>query len=565
MTSPAKLSGGKYAVPVLTLTGILVPLTQYYFRKYDDNGLVSSADIFRSIAPAGFFVILVPCLLLALFAGRISIPSRTRAYALFFACFAGSAFLWTIPEVNIDTSRYFMQAKHVEVYGTKFFLTEWGKAIPAWTDLPVIPFFEGLIFSLLGESRIFVQIFTAVLFAMTAVLTNQIGKTLWDEDTGFYAGAFLLGMPFLLIQTPLMLVDVPTMFFLTLSIHLFLRALETSGVWHMVAAIGAVFLTVFCKYSTWPMLSVLPLIALVLVAKNDREHRRQIMLRSLAIALMSLLLAGTAIALKFDVFSGQIELLKNFQRTGLDRWEETFTSTFLFQVHPFITFAALASLVVAAVKRDLKYAIIAWLPLLIILFHIKRARYTLPVFPMLALMASYGLTLLRNHEVKKIIVGVVIMTTLVTCIFVYRPFLQQTSDINISRAGQFLDDLDIDHVEVFTAPQQNYPINPAIAVPLLDLATSKKIVYHYEPGASTPDEDYHTSRFRFSWEYRNPAYYTDEAGERPVKTAFVLISAKPEDAIPTGMENTIKGLHRTRSFTIANQLYEYQTLVRIYW
>jgi 4-amino-4-deoxy-L-arabinose transferase-like glycosyltransferase len=131
----------------------------------------------------------------------------------------------------VDTSRYFTQAKHLEMYGIKYFMHEWGKGISAWTDLPLISFFYGLIFKFFGESRIYIQIFTTFLFSMTCVITFFIGKTLWDEETGFLAGLLLLGTPYLFSQIPLMLIDVPTMLFLTLSVFTYIRAIEKGGIW----------------------------------------------------------------------------------------------------------------------------------------------------------------------------------------------------------------------------------------------------------------------------------------------------------------------------------------------
>ena len=76
-------------------------------------------------------------------------------------------------------------------------------------------------------------------------------------------------------------------------------------------------------------------------------------------------------------------------------------TTFFFQVHPLITLAALYSAYAAAKKKDLKYAVIAWLVLLVFLLQIKRIRYIIMVFPMLALMASYGIREIRGKDIKK--------------------------------------------------------------------------------------------------------------------------------------------------------------------
>jgi 4-amino-4-deoxy-L-arabinose transferase-like glycosyltransferase len=158
---------------------------------------------------------LVICIPAVWLLSRLSLGERYPSFLLFGSSFAVSACFWSEPEVIVDASRYFAEAKYLELYGVGFFLREWGRAIAVWTDLPVVPFFYGLVFKVFGESRLYIQIFTSLLFSLSAVLTSQVGKKLWDEDTGFYAGLLLLGIPYL-YSVPLMLVDVPSMFFFCL-------------------------------------------------------------------------------------------------------------------------------------------------------------------------------------------------------------------------------------------------------------------------------------------------------------------------------------------------------------
>jgi 4-amino-4-deoxy-L-arabinose transferase-like glycosyltransferase len=568
MISITKQDKNNYLITgMILLISLLIPFVQYSFRRFDDNSIISWDWIFAIVNPANIAIILIPVLLLVLVSIsvlKLSLPTRARSAFLFFACFISASLLWTMPEVKIDTARYFIQAKHLELYGINYFLREWGRAIPIWTDLPAIPFFQGIVFTLFGESRIFIQIFNAALFAMTAVFTSLIGKDLWNEDIGFYAGLLLLGMPYLLSQTPLMLVDVPTAFFLMLSLYLFIQAVDKGGAMRSAAAIAAAFFTILCKYSTWPMLSVLPLTTIIFAHRSDGTRRRLLILRSIGVFLPLLIAVVVFVSLEFRVVTEQIRLLIHFQKPAIDKWTESFTSTFLFQIHPIISIAALISLAVAVRKRDLRYLIIVLLPLPIFLLQIKRIRYALPVLPMVALMASYGLSVIRDQTHRKLIVACVVATSLVITIFAYLPFMDQWSAVNLKQAGSFLDKLDVDVVEVFTVPERRYPINPAVAVPILDLFTNKRIIFQYVPGVSTPDVEVHQSRFRFSWEYSNPGYYTapdDTSGKR----AVVLIAGRPHDKVPPELDDTLRGLHNLKLFTTFNPISQYITLVRIYW
>lgn len=546
---------------MICLIGLVIPLAQYYFHRFDDNVLTSWREIYSETSPINYFFVLLGGVLLTLALVRIRLPF-SRSLFLFLTCFVASAFFWSTPEIHTVSARFVTQAKHLEIYGIFYFFKEWGHGIQAWMDLPVVPFFDGLIFKVFGESRIYLQLFTAFLFGMTAVVTSLIGKELWDEETGFYGGLLLLGLPFLIFMTPLTLGDVHTMCFLTLSIYLYMRAVDAGGIGRTIAAACAIFVAFFCKYSVWPMLSVLPVISVVYYLRKEGDLRREVLQTTIRIFLLSLVLVGVPCLLKLHVIIAQIKLLLGFQRSSLGRWTETWASIFLFQTNPVITIAAVISIFLAVWKRDLKYLIVFWLPFLVVFFKVKRVRYILPVFPMLTLMAGYGLAALRNRDLKKTIPVSVVVTTLITCFFLFLPYVRQWSAVNLEGAGQFLDTLDVDAVEVVTIPQQNYPVNPAVAVPLLDLFTHKRIFYHYVPGASTPDEDFHTSRFRDSWEYQNPLYYE---GHAPGNKAVAVIYADVKDKIPPESTEMISALHHTKSFTTFYPFFSNQTLVTIYW
>ena len=544
------------AVMLLSLAAFL---TLFVLRAQDDNRLTSwqwvfsDADVFR-LTP-----ILVVGLLLAAALARVPFPGRRPASVLFVLSFAAGALSWAEPEVIVDTARYFTQAKHVELYGVGYFLTQWGGQIGAWTDLPLVPLLYGLIFSLLGEDRIFIQVFNTLLFSGTVVLTYLIGKTLWDATVGFYAGALLLGMPYLLAQVPLMLVDVPTMFFLTLAVFMTIQALEHGGTRIMALAAVAVALAFWTKYSTWLMLSVLPVIFLARHWNGPRSVWR----RAGALAAASGVLIGTVALPNLDVILGQLELLQNYQVPGLRRWEESFTSTFLFQIHPFITGAALFSAYAAFRQRDSRYAIILWLPLLLVLLEIKRIRYLLPVFPMLALMASYGLREIRDGQVRKVVVLCIVASSVVLMVFGFLPFAQNASAANLKQAGEYLDSLQVDRVEVIALPQLHALVNPAVSVPILDLFTSKRLVIRHDAVAAPAAEALRESSLRFTWEHRSPAYYAagmDATGD----SAVVVIASDPAQPLPASVGQRLQGYGLSREFIASENVFGYRTFVQVY-
>lgn len=567
----------------------------------DDNRLTSWQWVFDSVSAGNIFFILVlgVIFLLVFFIPlknlfcrvrkpRLSIDEtfltlRFSAIFLFLFSFITSVNFWKMPEVIVDASRYFTQAKHLEVYGIGYFLKEWGKNIMSWTDLPLIPFLYGLIFKFFGESRLYIQIFTTLLFSMTVVLTYLIGKELWDEDTGLYGGALLLGIPYLFVQAPLMLVDIPTMFFLTFSVFALIKSLRSNGLGMMVFSSFALFLAFFSKYSTWPMLSVLVVIFLVYLKtypshkgrgklkalhldgerRKRRWKKRTVLYIGILVLSMALLLIGVVIFFKYDIFFEQIGLLMSYQEPGLKRWRESLISTFFFQMHPFITISALYSTWRAFKKRDIRYLIIIWLVILLILFQVKRIRYTIPLFPMIALMASYGLQQIKDIEIRRFVVSCILLSSITVAAFAYLPFTQKMSAINLKDAGKFLDTIDEENVEVFTLFQHESLLNAAVAVPLLDLFTKKRIIYRYDSTFSHGREETEKSPLRFTWEYKNPGYYegNNSAWEG---TAVVVIASEPDEALPYHIKQRIRDCRLARAFRKSEGVFQYKTVVTVY-
>ena len=439
--SPA-LSKGYW--PLLFSLFILIAFQLLFlFRSFDDNRLTSWQWVFHGVNVTHVILLLVVGLIAAYVMSRVSLFERSPVVFLFTFSFLASAFFWGEPEVIVDSSRYFTQAKHLEIYGIRYFFREWGNEINAWTDLPLLPFLYGVLFKAAGESRIYIQIFNSFLFSMTVVCTCLLGKALWSEGLGFIAGLLLAGIPYLLTQPPLMLVDIGTMFFLTFSLFAFTMALTRGSVWTPVAS-AAVVCAVFSKFSTWMMLSVLGVIFLVLLIEKNPvpAYRRRLLVRGLSVALMTLIPAGALILYKYDLIAGQIQLLLTYQKPALKVWGESFASTYLFQIHPFITIAAVSSLFSAIRKRDLRYLIISWLTILMIILWIKRIRYIVPLFPMVALMASYGFLTIRDRTLRRYCAFAIVSASLVVGVFTFLPFLKNMGPANLERAGRYLNSLE---------------------------------------------------------------------------------------------------------------------------
>jgi 4-amino-4-deoxy-L-arabinose transferase-like glycosyltransferase len=548
---------------LIAVAFLLVFVALFLLRGADDNTLFNWSWAFARIDTSRIYLGLVAGLIISFSLSRTAIPDNYQIPFLAVLSFVVSMPFWKESEIIVDASRYFTQAKHLEVYGIGYFLEEWGRTILAWTDMPLVPFLYGMIFKLFGENRTFIQLFTTVLFSLTVVLTSLIGKTLWNRETGFSAGLLLLGIPYLLAQVPLMLVDVPTMFFLTLAIYTFLDALNKGGAARIICSVVTIVLTMLSKYSVWFMLSVLIVVLIVYAMVRAGSKDRRPLLRGAVILLMAAAVLGAILLIKFDVFSEQVILLREYQKPGLERWGESFHSTFLFQMHPLITLSALVSLAVALRKRDASYAIISWLVLLIVLVGIRRIRYALPVFPMLTLMAGYGLQVIKRDELRRFILFSTVTTSLVIGIFAYLPLAERMSAANLQHAGEYLNTLDAAEIEVITLFSKEPVANPAIAVPLLDLFTNKQIQYHYRPEGFPPREEIEQSSLRFTWAYRNPAYYIAKP-DAILNVPVVVISDASNDPLPKPVAQRLEGYRLSAAFNTSEKIFRYNVGVRIY-
>ena len=590
--STDKQSGKEYYNYLLvTLFVLSIFLVQFIFRHADDNRLTSWEWTFVTVDLKLFVAVFIPGIIPAYFLSRFSFPQLRPAMFLFLLSFIISIIFWGEPEVIVDTSRYFTQAKHLEIYGIKYFIQEWGKEINAWTDLPLISFFYGLIFKFFGESRIYIQIFTTFLFSITCVTTFFIGKTLWNEDVGFLAGSLLLGIPYLFSQIPLMLTDVPAMFFLTLSIYTFIKTMEKGSIWIFISS-AAIFCAVLSKYSVWMMLSVLPVIFIVYlieeVRKSDnpsvaphylrggwggysRLQIRNLVFRSISVAFIAGVLVAIVVLYKFDVIAYQMKFLQEYQAPGLKRWGESFVSTFLFQIHPLISLAAAYSCYEAFKKRDLKFLIIFWLILLVVLLQIRRSRYIMIIFPMLTLMASYGMQKIKNVDLRKFVAFSMIASSIVVAIMAYLPFLQRMSMVNLKNAGSYLDSVKAERIEVFTVPSTETIVNVAVAVPILDLYTEKDIYYFHNETYAPPFEEIKESPLRFTWEYKNPKYYTTPIYPPLVRrelkegAAFVVISNGNVKSLPDHVAERSKGYWGKKVFDISDGVFGFSPVVTVYF
>jgi hypothetical protein len=315
------------------------------------------------------------------------------------------------------------------------------------------------------------------------------------------------------------------------------------------------------KYSTWVLFSVLPVIFLVHHAAGPQKARRAA-LAVCGLALLMILPLGIALQ---EVIMAQIGLLIDYQRPGLARWSESFVSTFFFQTHPLAPIAALVGLGIGLRHKDRKILIPAYLViLLVVILQVKRIRYLLPIFPMLAMVAAYGLRRLPSPRLRKFLVLSALGGALTLALGGFLPFTKQLSIVNIQAGGRFLDTLAAADIAVYTPPQRANQANLALNIPLLDLFTDKR-VYSLTPSAERPSPAMDlTSAFRFTWDQKLPDFYQPPSDGPGKPAALVVISSGPPHLAPA-VRARVAQYRRVQAFTQKTGLFSYTTFVTIYY
>jgi 4-amino-4-deoxy-L-arabinose transferase-like glycosyltransferase/membrane-associated phospholipid phosphatase len=108
---------------------------------------------------------------------------------------------------------------------------EWARR-PDWSYYSKGPMIAYLIYAgtaLFGNTVFGVRIFAILLSALSSVLLYKLGKSLYDERTGFFAALLVQVVPLYSVFGVILTIDSPFIFFWILSLMLFWKAIEDNG------------------------------------------------------------------------------------------------------------------------------------------------------------------------------------------------------------------------------------------------------------------------------------------------------------------------------------------------
>jgi hypothetical protein len=359
-----------------------------------------------------------------------------------------------------------------------------------------------------------------------------------------------------------MMVDIPTMFFLTVAVLASVLAIKDGGYSYIAMAAMAIVLALLTKYSTWLFLTVVPF---AIFAQPQQTWRKSIF-RLIKIGFTVAILMSMALYWYYPVLVEQFNILFNYQWGALGRWQEGYVSTFLFHVHPLISIAAFVSLFIAIKNRDKRFLIVSWMLVLVVLLDIQRIRYLMVVFPMLVLMAGYAVVQIPNLPLTKFMVCGIVLTSYGIALSLSTGFLQNTSANNLKSAGVFLDNLDVEFVEVLALPQKRSIVNSKIAVAALDYHTNKSLLYiNDDPtGHASNMSGITKSPVRFTWEYPIPRFYQNKQKIDSVQKAMAVIYSDKQQIASSELQSRLVNYRLLKRFQAQTGVFKYKTLINLY-
>jgi hypothetical protein len=107
-------------------------------------------------------------------------------------------------------------------------------------------------------------------------------------------------------------------------------------------------------------------------------------------------------------------------------------------------------------------------------------------------------------------------------------------------------------------------VNPAVAVPMLDLFTDQQLVYYADVGAGPAAQTIAELPWRWTWEVGSPEYLSPVGTTSSAVSTVVVIQSEAEQAVPDSLVERMDGYQLKKEFAGTTRVFRYQTIVRIY-
>ena len=197
---------------------------------------------------------------------------------------------------------------------------------------------------------------------------------------------------------------------------------------------------------------------------------------------------------------------------------------------------------------------------------VYRARYLIVIFPLLALVAAFGIRQIKDIVIRRFIVRSAVVASLAVTLVANLNFLHGTSAVNLKDAGQYLNSLDAEHVVVIVLPQSETAVNPLVTVPLLDYYTDKPLLVT----DSVPITDSRNnvskiiSPLRFTWEVDQYPYPIVDTTSLSMQPVIVVISGESGQSLPGEVNDALRNYSHKKTFKMNDGVFRFQTIITVY-
>mgnify|MGYP005842088403 CR=1 FL=1 len=531
---------------IFLLVSFLVFLSYYLIFNnaiLDETMLYSWAWILNYLDKTLFYILLVVIVVISYIIARIRFKLKEKHFLIFIflLAFILSSATWNLASPNPDVAEFFGVAKYVELHGPIEYFKDFGTSELRGYRFHTLPFLLGLLFRYFGESYTLSNIILSTMFAFIPVLTFLLSRRLFDRKVASISAFFILSIPFLLIQSSMLLVDVSVVFFVLLSLLTFYTFLKSRNPWYYPLTIITFFLAIFSKRPAILFLLItLPLIFLF-VKKREDINFKILSYKTFMLLYILFVVVFIFVFLKFDFFSQQLAL--DASQANIIGEPDSYENplSFLFQIQPLIIILFLTSIMFLFVNRKLSLLFLtAWFVFPYIFLYETTLRYMMPAFPAIAIGAAYVLSRFKKPIITFTVTMIFLSSTLAFATG-YLPLMKnEFYDTNILETARYVDGLEgVSSVGVYIFYEQlEYVESPKTEIYgyVFDHYSDKR-VYYYVSESVNKVYNLGFSRFKIFDYYKDNNYWNPDYDAIVVFSDVVdfqdIVASDVDHIIPT--------------------------------
>jgi len=505
-----------FTIPVFFLVNLLLIKAGQNFTGY--RNMLFYTNNIDLLTPLIVFVVIYILIIVCLPKITVVIPNG-KLYIivaiLLFLAIGPQIVLLRIPETNPDFTRYYQYADNLKDNGLIYYLGGWGTEFYTHVDMPMGSFPFGIIFSLFGSERFYIQLFMCLTLFLTSFIIFLFGSQMLNCKIGFISSIIFLSFPFILSQVPLLLVDIVSTFYITAFAYVLYKYLDKEHTYfYLITSIVVLFMAFFSKILS-PFFIVPIIIGIILAKVLDppsdyvkfyRSLKQFLLLSSSIILLYVYILRDFykvyVIDMMYDftgisyvvfetmlvaIIVASVALIVASKKLFLHNYTRTIISmVYKYKFHILMLMYALlifafmldhgkyffylrllpsavgilpsillfSSLVFIVKNGDFArmIPILLWVFIPIFLLPHVMYKYLIPAYPPIALLCGYVIFNLRDNYLKNFLSLTIVISGLIIALFVFYPMSMTHSQINVKDFVEDMENLNIKNFDMVYIP-----------------------------------------------------------------------------------------------------------------